>query len=73
MLSLTGVGYHLAAAPIDTTFAMFRRSTPFGRFVKPSLRAYAPYGAVHVDWYHNSSNYPEDKKYYLERAQTNNW
>ena len=62
-----GIGYHVANQPIDTTFAMFRRDTHFKRLLRPSLRAYAPYAAVHVDWYDDSKHLPEDKVYYSER------
>jgi len=69
-----GIGYHVAKHPIDTTFAMFRRNTPFERLTRPSLRAYAPYAAVHVDWYDDSSNLPADKIYYMQRQSgVNNW
>lgn len=70
-----GVGYHIAKHPIDTTFAMFRRDTDFGRLVGPSFRAYAPYAAVHVDWYDDSKNLPADKVYYKKRqsGNVNNW
>jgi len=69
-----GIGYHVANHPIDTTFAMFRRDTTLRRGGSPSLRAYAPYAAVHVDWYYNSSNPPADKIYYSEHQSfVNNW
>ena len=69
------VGYHITKQPIDTTFAMFRRDTDFGRLAGPSLRAYAPYAAIHVDWYHDSNNLPPDKVYYTKRqsSKVNNW
>lgn len=71
----SGVGYHIAKQPIDTTFAMFRLDTDFGRLVGPSLRAHAPYAAVHIDWYHDSNNLPPDKVYYTKRqsGKVNNW
>lgn len=70
-----GVGFHITKQPIDTTFAMFRRGTDFGRLAGPSLRAYAPYAAVHVDWYYDSNNLPPDKVYYTKRqsGKVNNW
>ena len=69
-----GIGYHVASQPIDTTFGMFRRDTQFKRLLRPSLRAYAPYAAVHVDWYDDSKHLPEDKVYYSERQLgVNNW
>ena len=70
-----GVGFHVVDHPIDTTFAMYRRDVPFNRLTRPSLRAYAPYAAVHMDWYDNSDNPPADKVYYAERqsGRVNNW
>jgi len=69
-----GVGYHVAKHPIDTTFAMYRRNVPFKRLQGPSLRAYAPYAAVHVDWYDDSENLPADKVFYTKRQMgANNW
>jgi len=69
-----GVGYHVAKHPIDTTFAMYRRNVPFKRLQGPSLRAYAPYAAVHVDWYDDSENLPADKVFYAKRQMgANNW
>jgi hypothetical protein len=68
------IGYHVARHPIDTTFAMYRRATPFKRLTIPSLRAYAPYAAVHIDWYDDSTNLPADKLYYATRQSgVNNW
>eukprot|EP00571_Detonula_confervacea_P016822 CAMPEP_0172300408 /NCGR_PEP_ID=MMETSP1058-20130122/2511_1 /TAXON_ID=83371 /ORGANISM="Detonula confervacea, Strain CCMP 353" /LENGTH=65 /DNA_ID=CAMNT_0013010179 /DNA_START=23 /DNA_END=217 /DNA_ORIENTATION=+ len=59
---------------IDTTFAMRRRDESFKRLSGPSLRAYAPYAAVHVDWYDDSENLPEDKVFYKNRQSgVNNW
>jgi len=69
-----GIGYHVANQPIDTTFVMFSRDTMFERGIQPSLLAYAPYAAVHVDWYDDSDNLPADKIYYSEHQSTvNNW
>ena len=46
-----GVGYHLTDQPVDTTFAMRHRDASFRRLSHPAVRAYAPFAAVHVDWY----------------------
>jgi len=55
-------------------FAMRRRDESFKRLSGPSLRAYAPYAAVHVDWYDDSENLPEDKVFYKNRQSgVNNW
>lgn len=70
-----GIGYHVVRRKIDTTFAMRRRGDPFARLSKPSLRTYAPFAAVHVDWYYNSSNLPPDKIWYTQRMNEdiNHW
>lgn len=69
-----GLGYHIAKHPIDTTFSMFRRDTPFKRLTQPSVRTYAPYSAVHIDWYHDSTNLSADKLYYTShQSGINNW
>lgn len=74
MATWNGIGYHIANHPIDTTFGMYRRNTQFKRGTFPSLRAYAPYAAVHVDWYDDSQNLPADKIYYSKRQSgVNNW
>jgi glycosyltransferase involved in cell wall biosynthesis len=43
---------------IDTTFALHREGSRFRR-LKPALRVYAPYDALHLDWYpaHADANY----------------
>lgn len=69
-----GVGFHVVDHPIDTTFAMYGRDVPFRRLTRPSLRAYAPYAAVHVDWYDSTDNLPADKVYYAkQQSGVNNW
>jgi len=75
MATWNRVGYNLAIHPIDTTFAMRRRGYRFGRLQMPAIRAYAPYSAVHIDWYYNSSSLPADKIWYLNHSQqgVNNW
>ena len=74
MATWNGIGYHVAIQPIDTTFAMYRRETKFTRLINPCLRAYAPYSAVHVDWYDDSSNLPADKLHYVNKQNgVNNW
>lgn len=74
MATWNGIGYHVVGEPIDTTFAMYRSDTPLARLTRPSLRAYAPYAAVHVDWYHDTEHLPEDKLYYVKhQSGVNNW
>ena len=70
------IGYHIGSHLIDTTFAMRRRGYPFARLQQPSIRVFAPYAAVHVDWYYNSSSLPVDKVWYKEhlgKNQVNHW
>jgi hypothetical protein len=69
-----GIAVHIAKHSIDTTFAMYRRDTPFKRLTRPSIRAYAPYAALHIDWYDHSDNLPADKIFYKKRQMgANNW
>jgi len=58
------IGYHIGVHPIDTTFAMRRSGYRFARSQNPSVRAFCPYAAVHVDRYYNSSSLPEDIVWY---------
>lgn len=74
MATWKGVGYHFVEQPINTTFAMRRRTQGFARLTRPSIRTYAPYSAVHLDWYLNTSDLPPDKAYYKNRSKgVNNW
>lgn len=56
-------------APIDTTFALYRRS-----YIKVKgatdncLRVYKPYDALHLDWYLNPTKLNEEQKYYTEHS-----
>ena len=55
---------------------MYKWGVPFRRLTRPSLRAYAPYAAVHVDWYYDSDsdNLPADKVYYMQQQSgVDNW
>ena len=54
-----GRGYN---APIDTTFAMYRRSG-WGGY--SAIRLDRPYTARHVPWYWDPKHLPEDYKHYL--------
>lgn len=80
MATWNGVGYHFAEQIIDTTFACRRRTQRFARITcgetfSQCLRTYAPYAAVHLDWYLDSSHLPPDKQYYLQKSWggVNNW
>jgi hypothetical protein len=71
MATWNGVGYHVSRNPIDTTFAMRRRDLHFARLQNPCFRTFAPFAAVHVDWYYNTSFLPDDKIWYLNHSQPN--
>jgi GT2 family glycosyltransferase len=60
-------------APIDTTFALYRASTPY--LHEPALRTGGKFTAKHEPWYTNSNNPSDDLLYYLERADraSNSW
>jgi len=75
MATWNGLGYHLGFHPIDTTFAMRRRSLAFQRLTPRSIRTNAPYAAVHLDWYQDTNNLPADKIWYTSRVEkdVNHW
>lgn len=74
MATWKGSGYHVSEQLIDTTFGMRRRDLKLARITCPCVRAYAPYAAVHVDWYFDTENPPKDKEWYLKRQRgVNNW
>lgn len=54
-------------APIDTTFAMYRRSFRFHR-LNMGIRVRAPYQARHLDWYLDTLNPTEEQQYYFDHA-----
>lgn len=54
-------------APIDTTFGMYRAGTQWAR-LKNGIRALAPYGARHLDWYINPRSLTLDQAYYMKHA-----
>lgn len=51
-------------AQIDTTFGVLRSASQYRRLLN-GLRVYAPYEALHLDWYITPKNITEDQKYYL--------
>jgi hypothetical protein len=68
------IGYHFSEQRIDTTFAMRRRGQKFERHTAPSVRTFAPYSSVHLDWYSDAKNLPEDKMWYITHTQgVNHW
>ena len=60
-------------APIDTTFALYRASTPY--LHEPALRTGGNFTAKHEPWHTNSKKPSDDLIYYLERADraSNSW
>ena len=66
--------FDIQSAMIDTTFGMYRSSTPW-KPMNRGYRTYAPYSARHLDWYIDPENMSEDQKYYLKtcRRDTGHW
>lgn len=58
----------LFAAPVDTTFAMYRPGE--GHLNSKSLRSGPPYHARHMPWYQNSLHQTEEQQYYMEHADS---
>jgi hypothetical protein len=54
-------------AAIDTTFALYRPSTPKGTFA--ALRTGAPYVARHIGWYSDSRRLTAEEEYYRAHAK----
>jgi hypothetical protein len=66
--------FHLAVQPLDTTFALRRSTFAFRRLTGVSVRTYAPYMAIHLDWYLNSSSPDNDYQWYLRNQRdVNHW
>lgn len=67
--------YYYTKVPVDSTFAMYRRTTSVQRLHLSSyIRMLPPLGARHLDFYLETGNLPEDYKYYhgAARAKTVN-
>lgn len=58
-------------ADIDTTLALYRRPGPFR--LGPAIRTTAPYEALHLPWYEDTANLPEEIKFYNSRAEHGHW
>jgi hypothetical protein len=54
---------------VDTTFAMYKRETIFGRMLTPAVRVFPPFAARHLDFYWTKERMPEDMVYYLEKVK----
>jgi hypothetical protein len=57
----------LFSAPIDTTFALYRRGVVGGWWL-PAIRTDAPYLARHLPWYADSDNPTDEERQYLQTA-----
>lgn len=55
---------------IDTTFALYRDKSFFGKAEEKSLRARPPYIFKHVDWYIDPLNPGEEYEYYLSTGNS---
>ncbi|OGV51050.1 MAG: hypothetical protein A2017_12750 [Lentisphaerae bacterium GWF2_44_16] len=55
---------------IDTTFALYRDKSFFGKADEKSLRACAPYIFRHVDWYIDPLKLGEEYEYYLNTGNS---
>ena len=56
-------------APIDTTFAVYRRSSKGGHELN-ALRSTPPYEARHMPWYRDKSKFTKEDWYYIRHTQT---
>lgn len=57
----------LYAAPIDTTFALYRPLTKYGaNCYENHIRVGFPYSLRHLPWYIDSRNLTENMKYYIQ-------
>jgi hypothetical protein len=64
-----GRNYYYNNAPIDTTFAMYRRDWRLNRLQGKHIRILPPLAARHVDFYLDKNNLPEDYKFYHASAR----
>lgn len=58
----------LYEAPIDTTFALYRRHS--GHHTEPAIRTGLPYMLRHLPWYIDSGNLSEEERYYRNQAKS---
>lgn len=57
------------AAPIDTTFAVYRADGPQGTFYGPALRLAGEYACRHRPWHYTAATLPADERYYLDHLE----
>ncbi|KAJ3347609.1 hypothetical protein HDU91_006737 [Kappamyces sp. JEL0680] len=62
--------YYYIRADVDTTFAMYNRTSTFKR-LEPnrSVRMLPPLGIRHLDFYLSKQNVPPDVRHYLDKAR----
>jgi len=63
--------YYYIKAPVDTTFAMYRKGPRLRRLKAKYIRMLPPLGARHLDYYLAKDNLPEDYKHYFASARLN--
>jgi len=62
------INEEVLVAPIDSTFAMYRRTSNF--FLRyPALRTDRPYTLKHLDWYLNKENPTDEMTYYMKTCK----
>lgn len=61
--------YFSAPAPVDTTFALYRRAFPFRR-LNLGARLHTPYVITHTPWYRplSRSALTDEERYYIDHA-----
>ncbi|KAJ3167753.1 hypothetical protein HDU87_001472 [Geranomyces variabilis] len=62
------VCYYFIRAPIDTTFAMFKKGTVLRRLAGPAIRMLPPLGCRHLDWMIEKDDLPADVHYYANNT-----
>jgi len=55
-------------APVDTTFAMYRKAADFSKTTHPAIRLDRPYRLKHVDWYTDPAAMTDEEKNYIATA-----
>lgn len=61
------------AAPIDTTFALYKKSNYIGDFYR-AVRVAGDFSAIHLPWFEDIDPLTDnDKKMYLKRNTSSNW
>lgn len=58
-------------APVDTTFALYRNYRSYSLFNTEAMRLRFEGGElIHIPWYYDKDNLPEDEKYYIKHANS---